>query len=87
MKLEKIMKTLDKDTLVEMEALDLEGLRSSIIASENAMRQVQMELDANEEYQALLESKKAMESAKKEVDKRQRAKIGYALHLLEEKGQ
>lgn len=86
MKLEKALKILGQDTVVEMEAFDKPTLIASIVDAESAMRQVQLELDNNEQYQELKESKKAMEAGKKEVDLRQKARIALALNLLEAKG-
>lgn len=86
-KLNKIEKELGKDTLSELEALDVTELKSRVTQAEMAVKQAVDELDANGEYQELLESKKAMEEAMKAVKKRQGCVTQYCLHLLQDKGQ
>lgn len=86
-KLEKLEKTLGVETVSELVGLSPDDLAARILVAEKAMKQAQDELDANEEYQALVESKKDMEAGMKDVKKRQNAIVQYSLHLLEEKGQ
>lgn len=86
-KLEKAYKALDADTVKELEGLSVDELKQRVVQASQAMEQVQKELENNAEYQELLESKKAMEQGKKEVNKRQKAIITVALFQLEEKGQ
>lgn len=82
----KIHDTLGLETVQEMEALSPEDLKKIVFEANMAMQAVQNELDLNQKYQLLKDQKKSMESGKKEVDKRQKAKIKLALYLLEEKG-
>lgn len=86
-KLEKIEKTLGDETVSTLIGLSPEELKLRVLVAEVGMKEAQDELDANEEYQALKESKKDMEAALKDVNKRQKAVIAYSLHLLEGKGQ
>lgn len=84
---DKALAKLDFDTVTGMESMDEQSLKQTIYEASNAMKQVRDELDANEKYQALLEGKKDMEAGKREVDARQKAKIAYALELMEAFGQ
>lgn len=86
MTLDKIAKILDEETIAEMNALDGEALQKLIVDSEQAVRQAKEELEANEKYQELKESLKAVRSGFTEVKKRQNAKIQLALIRLEELG-
>ena len=86
MKLEKAMKNLDVETVKELEAMTVEALGNRIVEANKAMQDMVDELDANEDYQDLLESKKAMEQGKKDVNKRQNSIICVALHMKSEKG-
>jgi hypothetical protein len=81
--MEKAIKNLGMEAVKEMENLDKDGLNQVILSAVSAMQQVRDELEANAGYQELLESKKAMESSKREVDARQKLRIALALHLLQ----
>lgn len=82
MKLDKILTIIGNDTAEELGAMDKDSLKSRVVAAEEAMRDVQIELDNNTAYQEMLLNKKAMEAGKNEVNKRQKAIIAYILHLL-----
>lgn len=84
--LERLEKTLGEETLAEMEAMSEEELKKAIVDANSSMKQVQEELDANPKYQEIKENLKAITQGKKDVNKRQRARIQYSLHLLESKG-
>lgn len=84
---DKALSKLDIDTIQAMESMDEQTLKQTIYEAANAKKEVQDELDANEKYQALLEGKKEMESAKREVNARQNSKIAYSLELLSAFGQ
>jgi hypothetical protein len=86
MKLEKAYKNLDVETVKELEALDEQALKKRVVEANQAMQQVANELEANEEYQELKESLKAMSAGKREVNKRQNSVITVCLHMLESKG-
>jgi hypothetical protein len=81
--IDKICKILGDETTIEMGALSDEDIKQRIIAANSAMKQVRDELEANPKYQDIKEDLKALTAGKKEVDKRQKAVIAYALHLLE----
>lgn len=87
MKYEKALKNLDVETVKELEALSKDELDQRVVAANQAMKQVADELEANEEYQNLKESVKAMSAGVKEVNKRQNSVITVCLQLLESKGQ
>ncbi len=82
----KAMDLLGNDTLKELEALSKEGLDKRIVDAEKAMREAADELEKNPEYENLRESLKALTAGKRELDKRQKAVILVALHLMEMKG-
>lgn len=86
-KLTKITKELGLEFLGELDGLDDVELKSRITQAEMAVKQAKDELDANPEFQALLEGKKDMEAGMKEVKKRQGCITQYCLHLIQEKGQ
>lgn len=85
-KLARIEKSLGKDTLAELDALAEEGLKSKVVEAETAVKVASDELEANDKYQELKDSLKAVSSGLSEVKKRQRNIVQYSLHLLEEKG-
>jgi len=81
--LEKLKKLLGLETMKELEALSKEELKEQIFVSENSMATVVKELEDNVEYQRLKDLKAAAEQGKKDVFKRQKAKIAYCLFLIE----
>lgn len=87
MKFEKALKNLDVETVKELEALDEQELKKRIVDANQSMQQVADELEANEEYQELKESIKAMTAGVKEVNKRQNSIITVCLAQLSSKGQ
>jgi DNA polymerase III delta prime subunit len=85
-KLEKIEKALGVETVRELEALNSEELKAKLVVAEQAIKGAIDELEANEEYQDLKESVKAMQAGMRDVKKRQNAIIQLSLHLMESKG-
>lgn len=83
---EKILKALGPDTIDEMNTMDEHELQKTIVEANGAMKQVEEELEENEPYQEIKAKKSAMEQGKREVDKRQKARIRYSLTRLEEIG-
>jgi len=83
----KIEKILGKETMSELEALDVSMLKDHIVASEHAIMEAQRELEANPKYQEIKESLKALSEGLRDVKKRQNAMIRYNLSLLEDKGE
>lgn len=84
--LEKIEKILGIETVKELEALDTLKVEDRIVAANQAMQLVEDELEANPKYQEIKENLKALQSGKREVNKRQKAVIKYCLHLIEDRG-
>lgn len=82
MKLDKIIKKLDKDTVAALDNYVPNELYLKIAAAEQIMLTAQEELDSNPKYEELRENLKALTSGKREINSRQRAIIGYCLHLL-----
>lgn len=82
MKLDTVIKNIGKETQAELDSLSAEDLKAKIVQAEQAMDEVAKELEANEKYQEIKELLKAMTQGKKEVNKRQKAIIQYALHRL-----
>lgn len=87
MDLYKLQQRLGRDTTDEMDTMREEDLNRTIVEASGAMREVKEELEANPHYQKAKEDLSALSQGKKEVDKRQKAKIEYSLHLLERFGQ
>jgi uncharacterized coiled-coil protein SlyX len=83
---DKLVKALGEDTQAELDKLDANGLARTIVESSSAMQQVRDELEANALYQELKEKLNAATAGKREVDKRQKAKIKYCLMRLQELG-
>lgn len=86
MKLEAILKKLSPETLDKVNSASAEELSALIVASEQAIRDTKEELDANEKYQELKESCKAMSAGYREVKSYQSAQIQYALMRLRDLG-
>lgn len=85
-KLEKLEKVLGEETVAALSQSQVDELERSIVKAEASVKEAQEELEANPKYQELKESLKALSEGLKDVKKRQRAIVQYALHLLEEKG-
>lgn len=85
-KLSKIEKLLGVDTIKEMEAMPEESLRQVIVEANQAMKIVADELEANTKYQELKASLSALTAGKRDVNKRQKGRIAYALKLLADQG-
>lgn len=86
MKLGKIKDALGHITTEEMDKLSVEELKSAIVESEKSMKGAKEELEKNEKYQSYKSALKDLSLGMRDVNKRQKAKIQYALHLMEEKG-
>lgn len=85
--LEKAEKALGIDTVKEMNSLDASDLKKIIVEASAAMQVAKDELEANAAYNQAKEDVGILSAGKREVDKRQKARIAYALGLLEEKGE
>lgn len=62
-------------------------LRAEIIRAETSLRTVEQEMKADEKLTGARELVKDLSAAYNEAKKAQRAKIQYALHVLEERGE
>lgn len=85
--IDKVLKAIGGSTKDEMDAMSADDLQRVIVQANNAMETVAQELDANDKFQDVCAKKTAMEQGKKDVNKRQKAKIQYALHRLGEMGE
>lgn len=85
-KIEKLQKKLGKLTTEEMDSMGPDDLKQVIVQANSSMQQVKEELDANPKYEQVKLDKQLLETSKREVDARQKARISYALHLLDEGG-
>lgn len=83
---EKLVKALGRDTVDEMDTLREEDLMRVIVEATGAMRTAKDELDANKEYQKAKADCSLLSSGKREVDKRQKARIAYSQNRLAELG-
>lgn len=83
---EKLVKALGRDTIDEMNTYREEDLNKTIVEATGAMRTAKDELDANEDYQKAKADCSLLSSGKREVDKRQKAKIAYSQNRLSELG-
>lgn len=86
MKLEKILKILDEDTVQELNSADVEELKRRLIQSEQSIKQAKEEMEANPLYQKLREDLKVFRQGFGEVKKRQQSIISYCLIRLDETG-
>lgn len=86
MNIEKIKRKLGKDTVEEMDGLSDQALKDTIIQAEQSQKDARAELDKNPNYVRARNDLNALRSGLNEVNARQRAKIAYALHRLEELG-
>lgn len=85
-KLEKLMKKLPVGWAEEAEGMSEKQLRDVIVDSENNLRNAKAELEANEKYQELKNALAEVRGPASDAVKAQKAKIEYALHLLEKSG-
>ena len=79
----KAVKGLGQDTVDEMDAMDPTELKQTIVSASSAMKEVKEELEANPKYQSLKADLNHLTQGKRDVDKRQKAKISYSLLRLE----
>lgn len=84
--LDKVAKALGRDTVEEMDAMEEQELKKVIVDASGAMKTAKEELDANRDYQAAKADVSLLSTGKREVDKRQKAKIQYALDRIDSLG-
>jgi len=85
-KLSKITKLLGKTCIVDMDVMSDQDLKNLIAQAEGSIKSAGDELEANERYREMKECLKDLTASYGEVKKRQKAKIEYCLHMLEEQG-
>lgn len=86
MNIQKVRDKIGVETCEEMDAMPEESLRATIVTAERAMSDCKRDLNLNPQYLETKENLKALTQGKREVDARQKAKIAYAIHRLEELG-
>lgn len=83
---EKYLKVLDAGVMSEMEGLDEAGLKKGIVESENAIDEQEKNKEDDEKLAEAKAKVKELSADYTETIKFQKAKIKYALFLLEGKG-
>lgn len=87
MDIKKIISRLPVGFLEEAAAMDGAQLRAEIVSAETSLRDVDREQKADEKVAGARELLRDLVGAYNDTRKAQRAKIAYALHLLEERGE
>lgn len=87
MDIKKIISRLPTGYVDEAGAMDGEQLRAEIVSAETSLRDVDREQKADEKVAGARELLRDLVGAYNDARKAQRAKIAYALHLLEERGE
>lgn len=85
-KLDKLTKTLGRCIIEDLNTQPSDILKNTVVGAEYSMKAAKDELESNPRYAAIKEQLADLSAGLKEVNKRQRAIIQYALHLMEEKG-
>lgn len=83
---EKAVKALDQQTVSDMDAMTAEQLERVLVDAQVGMAQAKHERDENTQYKAAKSVLSDLGAGLQAVNKRQKAKITYALHVLETKG-
>ena len=86
MNLAKVKQRLGTSVADEMDAMKTEALRDVIVEAEGAIAESDREKDRDEKLAGAKEIVKDLASGYREVTLAQRAKISYALYLLEQAG-
>ena len=87
MDVKKIIAKLPTGFAEDAAGMNGDQLRAEIIKAETSLRTVDQEMKADEKRTGAKELVKDFSSAYNEAKKAQRAKIAYALHVLEERGE
>lgn len=85
--IKKIISKLPPGFAEDCAGFDGDALRAEIIKAETSLRQVEQDMKANEKLTGARELVKDFMAPYNEAKKAQRAKIDYAMHVLEERGQ
>lgn len=86
MNIKTILKNLPTGFQEEAEAMGEEQLRNVIVESENNIRVAQAEMEENDEFMKAKEAYKLAAAPLRDTKKAQKAKVQFALLLLEQKG-
>lgn len=84
-KIAKIQKVLGTELLADLEKLQVDVLKDTLVSAEHSIMEATRELEANPKYEDIKESLKALSSGLREVKQRQNAVIAYILSLLEDR--
>lgn len=87
MDIKKIIAKLPTGFVEEAAGLDGDALRAAIVRAEERIRETEREQGQDEELAGAREIVKDLAGAYNDAKRAQRAKIAYALHLLEERGE
>ncbi len=87
MDINKIIAKLPVGFAEEASGMNGDQLRAEIIKAETSLRWVQQEMKADEKLTGARELMKDLSASYNETKRAQRAKIDYALHVLEERGE
>jgi hypothetical protein len=85
--IKKIIAKLPTGFAEDAAGMNGDQLRAAIIAAETSLRTVDQDMKANEKLTGARELVKDFMAPYNEAKKAQRAKIAYALHVLEERGE
>lgn len=86
MKIEKIIKKLPTGFAEDAAAFDEGQIKDHVLQSEANIRRVEQERDADEKLAGAKEILKDLNEPYRDAINRQRAKIAYLMHLLDERG-
>lgn len=86
MKMNTVLKNLPTGWAEDADAMTEAQLRDVIVDSENNMRISRLEMEENEGFKEAKAAYKLAAEPLREAIKAQKAKIAYALHVLESKG-
>ncbi len=81
-----VLKALGTGVQEELDAMNGDSLANAILAAETSISEVENDRDANERLKALKEDVAALSGGYRDAIKAQRAKVTYAVYLLQNMG-
>lgn len=87
MKLSKVVAQLPAGFVDQAEAMSSDALRAEIVRAETAIREVDREQEADDKLAGAREIARDIMGGYNEARRAQRAKIAYALHVIEQRGE
>lgn len=87
MDIKKIIAKLPVGFVEDAAGMDGDALRAAIVRAEELVREVEREQGQDEKLQGAREIVKDLARGYNDAKRAQRAKIAYALHVLEERGE